>query len=231
MRPPVVNGNNPPGAVLRRSVVCHGAGIRFGLPDLVSGSATGRGAAPNTYRGSRLMLSEPAGDSARDLETHQFPRAVPVKVMAERPEAFSSFAPGSVEGQDERDRIPGRRNFRGAERPSNQAEGLPGLRPSAMVVVEATCILAASSAPNGLTPLRLQSDGGLGRSLPITWPGTCSCRKPSAAGAYSRWRGPSCERGRRGPWTFRASAPGASCTSGPRGWRGGKGQRLPRRPT
>jgi hypothetical protein len=55
------------------------------------------------------MQDEPAALSADDLETHLFPRAVPVKGMAGALKGSSSYAPGSGEGQDRRDRSPMRR--------------------------------------------------------------------------------------------------------------------------
>jgi len=207
----VVKGNDPPTTACS-SVFLADAPDPTRRPDLVSESVAGRCPAPNTYRGSRSIQTRPAGCLPRDLETHAFPRAVPVKSVAGGPKAPSSYGPGSGEGQDERYRDPVRRHFWGAGRPSNQPRGLPGVRPSALVVVDATCIAASFSALRRLIPLRLQLDLGLGRPLLLRLPGTSSCRRPSGEPACSRPPGPACGPGSRAPWPCRTSAPGASCT-------------------
>jgi hypothetical protein len=211
MRPPVVKGNDPP-ATDRSSVLASDAPDPTRRPDLVSESDTGRCPAPNTYRGSQSIQARPAGSLPRDLETHACPRAVPVKGVAGGPMAPSSYGPGSGEGQDERYRDPVRRHLSGAGRPANQPRGLPGVRPSAFLVVDATCILASFSAPRRLIPLRLQLDRGLDRPLLLRPPGTSACRRSSGEPACSRPPGPTCGPGWRAPWPCRTSAPGASCT-------------------
>ena len=215
MRPPLVKGNDPP-VTDSSTAFPTDAPDPTRRPTLVSESDTGRGPAPNTYRGSRSIQTRPARPWPRDLETHAFPRAVPVKGVAEGPMAPSSYAPGSGEGQDERYRDPVRRHLCGAGRPSNQPRGLPGVRPSAWVVVDATCIPASFSAPHRLIPLRLQLDLGLGRPLLLRPPGTSACRRSSGESACSRPPGPACGPRSRAPWPCRTSVPGVSCTSVPR---------------
>ena len=229
MRPPVVKGDSSLAAVFS-SAFLSGAKGRAAGPGFVSGSDTERGPAPNTYRGSRPVSNRPSELSFRDLETHSFPRAVPVKDWAERIEASSSYATGSGEGQNRRDHLPVRRVvfWSGATIQSMREAA----RSSAECRLRGRCH-RQSGVSNGTTPAHSVTTPVRRVAWPpppIRRPGTSSCRIPFPAGACSRPPVPSCGPGWKGPWTFRASFPGAACTSAPPGWPGGRERRPRRRP-
>jgi hypothetical protein len=228
MRPPLVKGNNLPAAVLSSALHSGATGLASG-PDFVSGPDAGHCPAPNTYRGSRPVLDRPSEPSLRDLETHSFPRADPVKGLAER-RAFSSYAPGSGEGQDRADHGPTRRVISWSR-----------------ATIQSMARAARSSAEcrlRGRGHRHLDDCSGTTPAHPVTalvrlwaWPPspirrpeTSSCRTPSAAGACSRPPGRACGPGWTGPWPFRASSRGAACISTPPDWPGGRGPRLRRTP-
>lgn len=224
----MVKGNNLPAAVLSSAVASGVTGLASG-PDFVSGPDAGHGPAPNTYRGSRPVLDRPSEPELRDLETHSFPRADPVKGLAER-RAFSSYAPGSGEGQDRADHLPTLRVFSWSG-----------------ATIQSSARVARSSADCRLRGRGHRHVGDfIGTTLahpvtapvrrwawpppPIRRPETSSCRTPSAAGACSRPPGRACGPGWTGPWTSRASSRGAVCTSTPPGWPGERGPRLRKTP-
>lgn len=177
------------------------------------------------------MQDEPGALLARDLETHLFPRAVPVKGMAGASKGSSSYAPGSGEGQDKRDRFPMRRGLVGsgatvqskAQVARNSAECLDRGRGH----THDGDFIGTTPAQSIAAPVRRRAWS----PPPIKQPGTCSCRTLSLGGACSRQPDRACGPGWRGPWPFRVSSPGAFCTRGLRDWLGETERPLPRRPT
>jgi hypothetical protein len=229
MRPPLVKGNDPLTAVFSSALASGAIGLASG-PDFVSGPDAGHCPAPNTYRGSRPVLDRPPEPGLRDLETHSFPRAGPVKGLAERAKALSSYTPGSGEGQDRVDHPPTRRVFSRSratiQSSARAARSSAECRLRGLGHRHLGDYIGTTPAHSVAAPVRRWA----WPPPPISRPGTSAYRTPSAAGACSRLPGRVCGPGWTGPWTFRASSRDAACTSVPPGWPGGRGPRLRRTP-
>ena len=229
MRPPLVKGNSLPAAVLSSAVASGAIGLASG-PDFVSGPDAGHGPAPNTYRGSQPVQDRPSERGLRDLETHSFPRADPVKGVAER-RALSSYTPGSGEGQDRADHLPTRRVISWSRATIQSRPWVARSSAECRLRGRGHRHLGNRSSTTQAHPVTAPVRRWAWPPPPFKRPRTSSCRTPSAAGACSRPPGRACGPGWTRPWTFRASSRGVACTSTPPGWPGERGPLLRRMPT
>jgi len=109
------------------------------------------------------------GESARGLETHRFPHAVPIKRCdLERLSLTGQLSPGSGEGQSSGkiDHQPFLMRWPERERVSNQAQGLPDDWPMTSVRAHGRNAVRAGIGSVPARPTGLELDVGLTRSLP-----------------------------------------------------------------